>query len=110
MFIQPVPCDSDAFSHGKGGYNGTNSKSFDMPETKSGEKYVGPCSKAYLRKDAGKSVGNTGNSGNSCPGIEHKDNAEAVDGNRKKKCKLSPVDWERFLCSLCIQVKSLLSC
>ena len=33
MFIQPVPCDSDAFSHGKGGYNGTNSKSFDMPET-----------------------------------------------------------------------------
>ena len=37
MFIQPVPCDSDAFSHGKGGYNGTNSKSFDMPETKSGE-------------------------------------------------------------------------
>ena len=37
MFIQPVPCDSDAFSHGKGGYNGTNSKSFDMPETESGE-------------------------------------------------------------------------
>ena len=37
MFIQPVPCDSDAFSHGKGGYNGTNSKSFDMSETESGE-------------------------------------------------------------------------
>ena len=37
MFIQPVPCDSDAFSHCKGGYNGTNSKSFDMSETESGE-------------------------------------------------------------------------
>ena len=40
MFIQPVPCDSDAFSHGKGGYNGTNSKSFDMSETESGEAAV----------------------------------------------------------------------
>ena len=37
MFIQPVSCDSDAFSHGKGGYNSTNSKSFDMSETESGE-------------------------------------------------------------------------
>lgn len=47
MFIQPVPCDSDAFSHGKGGYNGTNSKSFDMSDVD----YQNKCQKYELNEE-----------------------------------------------------------
>lgn len=58
--------------------------------------YVGPGPQADLGKYAGKCVRNAGNSGYSCAGIKHQNNAKAVDGNSKKKGKLPAQYRERF--------------
>ena len=37
MFVHPVSGNPNTFSHGKGGYNGADSKSFNMSKTESGK-------------------------------------------------------------------------